>query len=80
LLEKNGFKVLEIHKTGKFSLVILQLIILGIFEFTKPLGKWGYLITLLGALPLNVIGGVLNFLPVKNPSLYFNTVILIEKR
>lgn len=80
LLEKNGFKVLEVHKTGKFSLVIIELIILGVFEFLKPIGIFGYLLTTLIALPLNIIGGILFLIPSKNPSLYFNSVVLIEKK
>lgn len=80
LLEKHGFIVHEVHKTGKFSTVIIQLIILGIFEFLKPLGKIGYALTLLPAIPLNLIGLLVSIIPSKNPSLYFNTVLFIEKK
>lgn len=80
LMEEHGFIVHEIHKTGKFSTVIIQLIILGIFEFLKPLGKIGYALTLLPAIPLNLIGLLVSIIPSKNPSLYFNTVLLIEKK
>lgn len=79
VFEKHGFIVHEIHKTGKFSTVIVQLIILDIFEFLKPLGKIGYILTLIPAIPMNIIGLVLSTMPSNNPSLYFNTVILIEK-
>jgi len=80
LLEKHGFIVHEIHKTGRFSTVIIQLITLGIFEFLKPLGKIGYVLSIIPALPLNIIGLIFSIIPSKNPSLYFNTVVLIEKQ
>lgn len=80
LFEKHGFILHETHKTGKFSTVIIQLIILGIFEFLKPLGKIGYALTLLPAIPLNLIGLLVSIIPSKNPSLYFNTVLFIEKK
>jgi SAM-dependent methyltransferase len=79
LMEKNGFRVLEIHKTGKFSTVIIQLIILWIFEKFKALGLFGLILCLFLAIPFNVLGLLLNFMPSKNPSMYFNTVLLVQK-
>jgi len=79
LMEKHGFTVLEIHKSGRFSAVIIQLVILWLFEKFKPMGYFGLFICLILASPFNVIGLLLNLIPSKNPSMYFNTVLLVQK-
>lgn len=80
LLERHGFDVLEVHKTGNFFLVIIQLVILSIFELFKPLRRAGFVLTLLFSIPLSLIGFVVWKIPVNNPEMYFNTVILAKKR
>jgi SAM-dependent methyltransferase len=80
LMEKCGFQVLEIHKSGRFSAVIMQLVILWIFEKFKPLGYLGFFLCLFLALPLNLSALLLNLIPSKNPSMYFNTVLVVQKK
>ena len=79
LLERHGFDVVEVHKTGNFLMVIIQLLILSIFELFKPLKLFGFALTLLFSIPLGLIGFIVWKIPVKNPGLYFNTVILAKK-
>ena len=80
LLEQHGFNVIEIHKTGNFNLVLFQLRILSIYEFLKPLGKLGYAITLFFSIPLTLLGILVGLFSSKNPSMYFNTIVLAEKK
>lgn len=79
LLEKNGFKIIETRKTGSFTRVIWQLIILYIFEVFKKLGKLGYVLSLIFIIPLNILGAILIPLTPKNTSLFFNVIVLAEK-
>lgn len=79
LLEKNGFEILELKKSGNFGKVILQLSSLYIFELFRPLKKAGYLLSLVFIVPLNVIGSILLLLFPRNYSLYFNNVVLAKK-
>ena len=80
LLEKHGFKVLELRKTGNFARVIWQLQTLYIFECFKKFNKIGYVLALLFIVPLNILGVILLPLAPKNKSLFFNNVVLAEKR
>lgn len=80
LLEKNGFEVLELYKTGNFILVLFQLLILRFFEGFKSLGIFGYLLTLFFSIPLTVLGIMLAGFFHGDKTLYFNSVILAKKR
>jgi SAM-dependent methyltransferase len=79
LLNRNGFKVVTLKKSGNFARVVLQLTTLYIFEVFRPLKRFGYLLSLLFITPLNLIGSLLLLILPKNQSMYFNNVILAEK-
>ena len=79
LLQKNGFRVIELKKTGNFVRVIAQLQTLYIFECFSKWGKIGYALSLLFIAPANILGSIfIPLLPV-NKTLYFNNIILAEK-
>ncbi|MEJ7767037.1 MAG: hypothetical protein WKF89_04450 [Chitinophagaceae bacterium] len=80
LLEKNGFRIIELKKSGNFVRVIWQLWSLYIFELFVKFNKVGYLLSLIFIAPLNLLGVILVPLLPKNDSLYFNNIILAEKR
>jgi SAM-dependent methyltransferase len=79
LLEKNGFKVLELEKSGNFVRVNFQLWALYFFEQFKRWGKVGYALSLLFIAPLNLLGSILLPLFPKNKSLFFNNIVLAQK-
>ena len=79
LLEKHGFRVIELEKTGNFARVNFQLWALYFFELFRKYKKAGYIISLLLVAPINLIGSVLLLLLPENKTLYFNNVILAEK-
>ena len=79
LLEKNGFKVIELKKSGSFARVNFQLWALYFFELFKKLGRTGYILSLIFIAPINLLGLILLvFLP-RNESMYFTNIVLAEK-
>jgi SAM-dependent methyltransferase len=80
LLEKHGFHIIEMKKTGTFARVIWQLWALYIFELLKKFKGIGYILSLIFIAPINLIGVILLPLLPKNDSLFFNNIILAEKR
>lgn len=79
LLEKHGFRVLKLTKSGNFARVNMQLWALYFFELFRGLGKTGYMFSLLFIIPVNLVGSVLLlFFPV-NKSMYFSNIIMAEK-
>ena len=79
LLEKHGFKILELKKSGSFARVNFQLWALFFFEIFKKFGLTGYLLSLLFIVPINLIGSILLIVLPRNESLYFNNIVLAEK-
>jgi SAM-dependent methyltransferase len=79
LLERNGFRVVELHKSGNFARVNFQLWALYFFELFRPLNKVGFALSLIFIMPINLIGSILLFLLPRSRSLYFNNVIIAEK-
>jgi len=79
LLEKNGFKTLELKKIGNFARVNFQQWALYFFELFKKWGKAGYLLSLLFIVPINIIGTILLLIMPRNDSLYFTNIILAVK-
>ena len=79
LLEKNGFKVIEIKKSGNFARALFQLWALYFFELFKKLGKPGYVLSLLFIAPINILGSIGLVLFPKDHSLYFTNIVLAEK-
>ena len=79
LLEKNGFKILELKKNGNFARVNFQHWALYFFELFKMWGKAGYLLSLLFIIPINITGTILLLIMPRNKSLYFTNIILAVK-
>lgn len=82
LLEKHGFSIIEIRKSGHFSQVISQLASLYIYEVIKKTVKsktLHYLLSMLLIVPIHIIGGIIAFILPRNRSLFFNNVILAKK-
>lgn len=79
LLETNGFKVINLNKSGSFARTIFQLWALYFFELFKKYGSFGYILSLVFILPLNILGSILLPLFPDNQSLYFNNIVLAEK-
>lgn len=79
LLEKNGFKVVRLAKSGNFVKVIFQLWALYFYELFKKWGKAGFILSMLFIVPINIIGTLLAPLFPKNTSLFFNNVVLATK-
>lgn len=79
LLEKHGFRVIELRKSGHFTEVIFQLWALYFFELFKKWGRTGYAISLLFIVPINIAGIPVGRIFPRNHSLYFNNIVLAEK-
>jgi SAM-dependent methyltransferase len=79
LVEKNGFKIVELTKSGNFARVNFQLWALYFFELFRKWGRAGYLLSLLFIVPINITGAILLILFPRNESMYFTTIVLAEK-
>jgi SAM-dependent methyltransferase len=79
LLEKNGFRVKKIVKSGHFSRVYFQLGALYFYEVFKKYGIAGKLLAQFFITPINLIGSLISFILPRNKSLYFNNIIIAEK-
>ena len=79
LLEKNGFRIKSIEKSGHFSRVFFQLGALYFYEILKKFGLPGKCFAQLLITPLNLVGSLISSLLPKNQSLYFNNIIVAEK-
>lgn len=79
LLNKHGFEVLELKKSGTFTQAVFQLWALYFFELFRRWGRTGYAISLLFIIPINLAGAVFPRIFPKNHSLYFNNIVLARK-
>ena len=79
LLEKNGFKIIEVTKSGNFARVNFQLWALYFFELFRKWGRAGYLLSLFFIVPINITGTILLVLFPRNESMYFTNIVLAEK-
>jgi SAM-dependent methyltransferase len=83
LLNKNGFEVLSISKSGNFITAIFQMYSLFFYTVVYPKVRrwaplrWAY--KFLFVFMINLGGRMMNFLFGNNTSLYLNTVILARK-
>src|SRR5688572_67960 len=80
LLEKNGFRITGLTKSGNFARVIFQLWALYFFELFKKFGRAGYLFSLLFIVPVNITGSILLILLPRNDTMYFTNIVLAEKK
>jgi SAM-dependent methyltransferase len=79
LLEKNGFEVLEVKRSGNFVQVNFQLWALYFYELFRGWGKAGKLLSMVFIIPINVAGSLIRLLLPKNDSLYFNSIITAKR-
>lgn len=79
LLEKNGFRNLQLRKTGHFVTVNFQLWALYWFELFKSWGRFGHAVSMILIFPINVIAFLVGPLFPRNQTLYFNNVVIAEK-
>ena len=79
LLEKHGFRVVELKKSGSYVRVIFQLWALYFFERLKRFGRAGYAISLLFIVPINFAGATIARIFPRSDSLYFNNIVLAER-
>lgn len=80
LLEKNGFEIISLQKSGHFAAVIAQLIMLYIYELIATKNKYlNLLINSIFVAPFTILGVVISTVLPKNRSLYFNNIVLAKK-
>lgn len=79
LLEKKGYRNIELRKTGSFVKVNFQLWALYWFETMKGWGTTGYALSMLLIFPINLIALLVSPLFPRNQTLYFNNVVIAEK-
>jgi SAM-dependent methyltransferase len=79
LLEKHGFQIIELRKSGNFIRVIWQMMNLYIYELFKNLKLPGLMFSLLLIVPLNILSLIIIPLFPKNKTLYYNNIILAKK-
>lgn len=79
LLEKNGFRVKSIIKSGHFTRVYFQIGNLYFYEMLKKFGLPGKCIAQFFVTPVNLAGSLISSILPKNESLYFNNIVIAEK-
>lgn len=81
ILETNGFKVIELRKSGNFFRVNIQLWALYFHNTINIRPKsLAFILRMLFIVPINVLGSILSPLFPKNDSLYFNNVVIAQKK
>ncbi len=79
LLQRNGFKVIRLEKSGNFARVNIQLWALYFYELFSRFKTTGYILSLIFIIPINLIGSIICLVLPVNKSLYFNNIIIAEK-
>jgi SAM-dependent methyltransferase len=80
LMEKHGFKVIEINKSTNFVQTIVQLWILYIFHVTKTKNKiLNLIINVVLISPFTIVGLIFSGILPRRMDLYHNSIVLIEK-
>ena len=81
LLEKNGFHVLEHRKIGADATILFQLINAYFFKVIQKLPKIIRFFLVISIMAMvNILGVILGWVLPKNPDLYLDQLILVEKR
>ena len=80
LLEKNGFKIISLEKTGHFVESIFQLSAVYIYTlFNSKFRALNLVCTFLFIAPINIVGIIVKSILPKNRDLFHNLVIVVEK-
>ncbi len=81
VMEKQGFDVLSLRKSGHFAKVNFQLLALYWYSlFTTKNKLFNYICSMLLIVPVNLLGSLLLLVLPKNDSLYFNNILIVKKR
>lgn len=81
LLEKSGFKVLQHKKLGADATILFQLTNAYLFKITLHRNKWARLFFTTTVMALvNILGIIAGKLLPKNPDLFLDHIILVEKK
>lgn len=81
LLEKNGFEIKELRKSGNFARVNFQLWALYFYSIINTNNAaLNFLLRMILIVPVNVLGNLLAPVFPVNRSLYFNNVVLAVKK
>lgn len=80
LLRKNGFEIIRFQKTGNFVRVLFQLWILYLYEIRRKGGNVALYAAMLLIVPFNLLAVLVAPLFPVNHSLYFNNVVLVQKK
>lgn len=80
ILEKKGFQVIALEKTGKASETILQLWIAYISDFFPKNRYIRTLLTPIFIFPMHLLGGFFTLFLPQNKDIYFNSVVLAQKK
>ena len=80
LLEKNGFKIISLEKSGHFVECIFQLSALYIYTlYNSKYRVLNLICTFLFISPINLVGIIVKTILPKNRDLFHNLVIIVEK-
>jgi len=80
ILEKNGFEVTELRKSGNFARVNFQLWALYFFSLVNTRNAvLNYILRMILIIPVNIVGTLLLPLFPKNDTLYFNNIVVAKK-
>lgn len=80
VLQKNGFEIKQIKKTGSFFLAVSQLWIEYIRSLIFPRSRaWRAIINMIFVFPVTALVIILDFIAPKNNNLYFNLVVEAKK-
>lgn len=81
LLEKNGFEIADLQKSGNFARVTCQLIALYFYSIINiKNAALRFFVRMIFIVPVNILGSILLPLLPKNSTLYFNNVVLAVKK
>jgi SAM-dependent methyltransferase len=81
ILDKHGFEVIRLTKTGHFAAVAAQLVPLYIYELISTKNKYfNLLINFIFMSPFVIVGLLISSIMPRNRSLYFNNVVLAVKK
>ena len=79
LLEKNGYRVLALHKTGNYLLTFFQLGIAYLVQHVAPQNRFFHLFQVLFIFPLTLLSYCLNTVLPKQFDLFLGSVVLAQK-
>jgi len=80
ILERNGFKIVEQRKSMDDIRAVFQLLNAYLYKKTATNKAWlNLLFTLFLISPFNLLGELLSFITPRNPDLYLDNVVLVQR-